>query len=105
MSESRSKTGFHWSAKAASLLFAVFCLELGAFLIVFPWLDVYPSNWFVQARPEFTPLLTSNSFRGALTGLGCLNIIVGVAEALRLRRFSVPPDGQEPSAAQRTPSA
>jgi hypothetical protein len=62
--------------------------RLGAFLIVFPWLELYPTNWFVQARPEFTPLLTSYAFRGAMTGLGCLNVVVGLGEAFRLRRFA-----------------
>lgn len=105
MSGSRPNSPFHWTAKATALLFAVFCLELGAFLIVFPWLDVYPSNWFIHARPEFAPLLTSNSFRGAMTGLGCLNVLVGVAEALRLRRFSHPPAQEEPSGGQGSPTA
>ncbi len=88
MTEERSPAPAHWTTKAASVLFCVFCLELGAFLIVFPWLDLYPTNWFVQARPEFTPLLTSYSFRGAMTGLGCLNVVVGLGEVFRLRRFA-----------------
>jgi hypothetical protein len=105
MSESRRNAPFHWTAKAAALLFSVFCLELGAFLMVFPWLDLYPSNWFIQARPEFTPLLTSNSFRGAMTGLGCLNVLVGVAEALRLRRFAERSGVEESSGGQGPPAA
>jgi len=88
MVEERAPAPAHWTTKASAVLFCVFCLELGAFLIVFPWLDLYPSNWFVQVRPEFTPLLTSYSFRGAMTGLGCLNVVVGLAEAFRLRRFA-----------------
>jgi len=104
MSDSRLKPPFHWTAKASAVLFSVFCLELGAFLIVFPWLDLYPSNWFVQARPEFAPLLTSGSFRGAMTGLGCLNVLVGVAEALRLRRFSERSSVEETSGGQGPPS-
>lgn len=80
----------HWTTKASAVLFCIFCLELGAFLIIFPWLEIYPTNWFVQVRPEYTTLLTSYSFRGAMTGLGCLNVIVGVAEIFRLRRFHSP---------------
>lgn len=93
----------HWTTKASAVLFCVFCLELGAFLIVFPWLEIYPTNWFVQFRPEYTTLLTSYSFRGAMTGLGCLNVVVGIAEVFRLRRFhsmAAPPSGGE-----RPPSA
>ncbi|NWF82956.1 MAG: hypothetical protein HXY18_03905 [Bryobacteraceae bacterium] len=79
-----------WTTKASAVLFCIFCLELGAFLIIFPWLEIYPTNWFVQFRPEYTTLLTSYSFRGAMTGLGCLNVIVGVVEVFRLKRFHSP---------------
>ena len=103
MTEERSPAVVHWTTKVSAVLFCVFCLELGAFLIVFPWLELYPSNWFVQARPEFTPLLTSYSFRGAMTGLGCLNVVVGIAEAFRLRRFAL--DSDEPSRGQGPPAA
>ncbi len=93
----------HWTAKASAVLFCIFCLELGAFLIVFPWLDIYPANWFIQLRPEYAALLTSYPFRGAMTGLGCLNIVVGIAEVFRLRRFHVAP--VPPSGGQRPPPA
>jgi hypothetical protein len=98
----RSASPSSWTAKASAVLFSIFCLELGAFLMVFPWLDLYPTNWFVQARPEYTPLLTSYSFRGAMTGLGLLNVVVGLAEVFRLRRFAAPEraasGGERPSA-------
>jgi hypothetical protein len=104
MSDQRNLATAHWTTKAAAVLFCVFCLELGAFLIVFPWLDVYPSNWFIQARPEFRPLFTSYSFRGAMTGLGCLNVLVGIGEILRLRRFAVSSGAME-SGSERPPAA
>lgn len=104
MNETGSPPQVHWTAKASAVLFSIFCLELGAFLMVFPWLDLYPTNWFVQARPEYTALLTSYSFRGAMTGLGVLNVLVGLAEVLRLRRFA-PAAASSTSGGERPPAA
>jgi hypothetical protein len=77
-----------WSARAASVLFAILCLEVGIFLIVYPWTESWGLNFLVTARPGWTPVLMSDQFRGGITGLGVLNLFLGVYEALRLRRFS-----------------
>jgi hypothetical protein len=73
--------------KAAAVLFCIFCFELGLFLIVYPWLDIWGRNWWFWIRPELGQFLTGESFRGAVTGLGILNVLVGVKETLRLRHL------------------
>lgn len=80
-----------WMEKTAAVLFCVFCIELGLFLLVYPWLDNYWSrNWLIQLRPDWTPTLLSQQFRGAISGLGILNIFLGFLEVLRLSRFARP---------------
>lgn len=66
---------------------AVLCFELGLVLIIYPWL----SDWTVHAAvlPVWSrPLWNSAWFRGAVTGLGVLDVYISVVEAFRLRRFS-----------------
>jgi hypothetical protein len=75
-----------WRDSAVSALFIVFCLELSAILCIYPWMSVWSRNWFLQLRPEWQPVLVSEQFRGALTGLGLLNLFIAIGELGRLVR-------------------
>ena len=78
-----------WLRKFGAVLFCVFCLELGLFLLVYPWLgDLWDRNWLFSRRPELQRLFLSERFRGAVSGLGILNLIIGLLEVIRLRRFA-----------------
>jgi hypothetical protein len=77
-----------WYHKAAALLYVFFCFEIGVFLLVFPWMDVWPHNWFSGLGPGWYALWSSPYFRGAVSGLGLVNIAIAFAELFRLRRFS-----------------
>lgn len=77
-----------WYHKLAGILFAVFCFEVGLFLLVFPWMDSWPMNYFSTLSPGWRGIWTSNWFRGGLSGLGLVNILISCAELLRLRRVS-----------------
>lgn len=80
-----------WIEKTTAVLFCVFCIQLGLVLLVFPWVDSYwDRNWLFQIRPDWQPMLLSQQFRGAISGLGILNIFLGFAEVLRLARFARP---------------
>ncbi len=81
--------GAPWTAKLASVLFCIFCLELGAFLLVYPWVDaLWNRNWLLHVMPDWQPLLMSQHFRGAVSGLGILNLFIAFTEIIRLRRFA-----------------
>ncbi|HWR51477.1 MAG TPA: hypothetical protein VN428_10240 [Bryobacteraceae bacterium] len=77
-----------WYHKAGALLFVFFCFEVGAFLVVFPWLDLWDYNYFSALAPGWEPIWASPYVRGAVSGLGLLNIWISFAELFRLRRFS-----------------
>src|SRR5208283_5465445 len=72
-----------WQRRILSLCFVVFTLELGVFLLVFPWLEYWDLNWVPLQGPEWRELWMNNYFRGALSGLGVLNLWVGFVELLR----------------------
>jgi hypothetical protein len=75
-----------WHQKLGVLVFVIFCFEVGLFLLVFPWLQAWDVSWFVGMSPTVHDLWLSPFFRGALSGLGLLNIYIAFAEIGRLRR-------------------
>ncbi len=66
-------------------LFTLFCLELGLFLMALPWTDIWDRNVLLQYFPALRPVMLSNYFRGALSGLGLLNIWVGLSDIWHFR--------------------
>jgi hypothetical protein len=56
------------------LSFDVFLL--GVLLILVPWMGYWDHNFFLDKFPELIPLLLHPSVRGAVTGLGALDIFL-----------------------------
>jgi len=79
---------YRWYHKTAALLFIVFCLEIGVVLLVFPWSEYWDNNFFSNLIPMFRNLWDNSYVRGAVSGLGIVNIVIAFSELFRLRRFS-----------------
>lgn len=62
------------------LLLVVFFIEVGLLLMVLPWSSFWPRNYFVYAWPALEPWFASAYFRGAVTGVGFLNLAAGFGE-------------------------
>ncbi len=75
-----------WYHKLGVFLFIIVCFEVGAFLTVFPWTPQWDSNSVASFFPWLHDLWISSYFRGALSGLGLLNIYISLGEVSRLRR-------------------
>jgi len=75
-----------WFHKLATLLFIIVCFEVGVFLLVFPWMDYWGNNYIAALAPWVRAIWESPYFRGALSGLGLVNIYISMAEVFRLRR-------------------
>lgn len=58
----------------------VFFVEVGLLLMVLPWSSFWARNYFVYAWPALEPLFSSAYFRGAVTGVGLLNLVAGFGE-------------------------
>ena len=70
------------------LLLVAFFPEVGLLLIVLPWSGFWEGNYFGQAWPTIGPWLTNDFIRGAVSGLGVVNVVAGFFElvpALTLR--------------------
>jgi hypothetical protein len=75
------------------LILAAFFLETGFLLIIIPWSAYWDRNYFVQ-WPGVHVVLTNNFVRGAISGIGLVNVISGIAElaaVFLVRRTLEPP--------------
>ena len=75
------------------VVYAAGFLELGLVLMVIPWSMYWDRNYFAQALPTVHQLITNNFVRGAVSGLGVINIAIAIAElvAIIAARQSRPP--------------
>ena len=62
------------------LVYIAFFLEVGLLLIVLPWSAFWDRNYFVAAWPGLRVFHASNFVRGAVTGLGFVNVYAGFAD-------------------------
>jgi hypothetical protein len=77
-----------WYHKVSAILFITFCLEIGIFLLVFPWTEWWDANYFSGLFPAWEPYWDNMYVRGAISGLGVVNLYISFIEIFRLRRFS-----------------
>jgi hypothetical protein len=77
-----------WYQKMSAILFIAFCLEIGIFLLIFPWTEYWDANYFSSLLPAWEPYWDNMYVRGAISGLGVVNLYISFIEIFRLRRFS-----------------
>jgi hypothetical protein len=76
------------SAKLTLVLFILVCFEIGFLLIFLPWHHSWQDNNFlyyvtdVLDAPRLRQFVVSGYVRGAVTGLGVLNVLIGIREIL-----------------------
>jgi hypothetical protein len=75
-----------WYSKLLALCFVIFCFEVGVFLVVFPWLDFWDTNSLSTYSSWLADVWGNPYFRGALSGLGLVNIYISFLEILGLIR-------------------
>ncbi len=79
---------YPWYQKVGAVVYVFFCFEVGIFLFLFPWLDMWSANYFSSISPAWSELWSSPYFRGAVSGVGLIDIGISFAELIRLRRFA-----------------
>jgi len=57
-------------------LLVVLCFEMGALLLYLPWSIFWDQNYFLSHFPTLIPVLLHPSFRGGVSGLGVLDILL-----------------------------
>jgi len=75
--------------RALAIAAMLFFFELAAFLIIVPWSSLWESNLLFGYAPAARYLLLHDGVRTGVSGLGVLNLIIGISEArsyLRARK-------------------
>jgi hypothetical protein len=89
--EARSKTvrtAPVWLQRLSLFVLVLFCVYLGVLVMVLPWWTrIWDQNMFIQARPRLAAVLYNGAVRGMISGLGLLDIWIGISEAVHYRDY------------------
>ena len=66
------------------LIITALFFEIGVVLLVVPWMPYWQQNYFIDARPLVEPVLTNDFVKGAISGLGLVNLVAGLFELASL---------------------
>ena len=69
--------------RLSMVIFVAFCVELGMLLVVLPWTRLWTDNSLLAAYPTWRILAQDNFMRGVVSGLGLVDVWLGIREALR----------------------
>jgi hypothetical protein len=75
-----------WHRYVLGFCLVIFTLELGFVLLIFPWQHAWETSWVPVHSHALAELWMNRYFRGALSGLGLLNIYIGLGELVRQLR-------------------
>lgn len=76
-----------WHEMLVGLLFAILCFEMGVFLLAFPWSHYWTQNYFSWLTEGWREVWMNPYFRGAISGLGLVNLYVSLLEIFRLQHL------------------
>ena len=74
-----------WLQRLWLVVFVLFCLEVGIILTVLPWTKLWTDNSLLASYPSLQEFLMHGFVRGVVSGLGLIDIWMGVAEAVTYR--------------------
>src|ERR1035437_3771217 len=75
-----------WLQRLSLFVLVLFCVYLGVLVAILPWWPrVWDHNLFIQSRPALSAVLHTGAVRGLISGLGLLDIWIGVSEAVHYR--------------------
>jgi hypothetical protein len=66
-----------------AVAFILFCFEVGLFLFFVPWSPLWEHNIVLTYFPALRDFALNNSVRGAVSGLGLVDLVLGLAELAR----------------------
>lgn len=75
-----------WLQRLSLIVLVLFCVYLGVLVAVLPWWPrIWDQNAWIEARPALSAALHNGAVRGLISGLGLLDIWIGISEAVHYR--------------------
>jgi hypothetical protein len=77
-----------WLQRLSLFVLVLFCVYLGVLVMVLPWWTrIWDNNLFFQSHPTLAAFLHNGAVRGIISGLGLLDIWIGISEAVHYRDY------------------
>jgi hypothetical protein len=77
-----------WLQRLSLFVLVLFCVYLGVLVMALPWWTrIWDRNEFILARPWLAAVLHNGAVRGMISGLGLLDIWIGISEAVHYRDY------------------
>lgn len=81
-----SKSAPVWMQRLSLLVLVLFCMYLGIVMAILPWWPaVWDRNLFLTSHVQLWAILRQGWMRGIISGLGVLDIWIGISEAVHYR--------------------
>ncbi len=74
-----------WMQRIFLIIFVLLCIEVGLVLVAVPWTSAWSDNGLLVNLPRFKALLRLGFVRGIISGIGVLDIWIGIWEAVHYR--------------------
>jgi hypothetical protein len=75
-----------WLQRLSLVVLVLFCLYLGVLVAILPWWTrIWDQNLFINSHPALAAVLHNGAVRGLITGLGLVDIWIGLSEAIHYR--------------------
>ncbi len=76
-----------WMQRMSIVILVVFCFYMGLLLFLLPWSRYWQDNHFLLSSTLLGPLLNSGVTRGVVSGLGLLDVWIGISEIVHYREY------------------
>lgn len=77
-----------WLQRLSLFVLVMFCLYLGVLVMVLPWWPrVWDQNHYLLMYPSLSAFLHNGIVRGVVSGLGLVDIWIGISEAIHYRDY------------------
>jgi hypothetical protein len=71
-----------WMQRLSIVILVVFCLYIGVLVFVLPWTRYWTQNPYMLSFTPFGQVMSSGFTRGLVSGLGLLDLWIGVSEIM-----------------------
>jgi len=79
---------YRWHQRLFAVLLATLCLVVGITLLLFPWTQYWNDSYFLHLVPSLRRWWNNLYLRGAISGIGVVNLYISLVDVFRLKRFS-----------------
>ncbi|MGA8938037.1 MAG: hypothetical protein WB439_02620 [Acidobacteriaceae bacterium] len=77
-----------WLQRMSLVVLVLFCFYIGGLLAVLPWSPRYwNQNGWLLAHPTLESIINTGWVRGLVSGIGLLDVWIGVSELLHYRDY------------------